>query len=51
MANLEYYIGVILVIVACAFLIKKVAGCIFRIVIAVIALAIIAYFLRSLGYI
>lgn len=40
MENLEYFIGLLAVLVIGIFLIKKITGCIFRIIIAVIVLVV-----------
>ena len=49
--NYELYISLLVVIIIGVILIKKVASCLFRIVVGIIMLAILAYALRSLGYI
>ena len=50
MEDLQYYIGIIAVIVVGVFIIKKVTGCIIRIITTVVALAVLAYLLNALGY-
>ena len=40
MESLEYFIGLLAVLVIGIFLIKKITGCIFRIIIAVIVLVV-----------
>ncbi|QUB44606.1 hypothetical protein J4856_01105 [Prevotella scopos JCM 17725] len=40
MENLEYFIGLLAILVIGIFLIKKITGCIFRIIIAVIVLVV-----------
>ena len=48
MENIQYFMALLAVLVAGVFLIKKITGCIFRIVIAVIMLAIIGWALTVL---
>lgn len=48
MENLQYFIALLAVLVIGLILIKKITGCIFRIVIAVIMLAIIGWVLTVL---
>ncbi len=45
----EYYIGLLAALVIGIILIKKITGCIFRIVTTVIMLAILGYILYKLG--
>ncbi|GAA3001585.1 hypothetical protein [Prevotella corporis] len=51
MANLEYYLAIIAVVVIGVFLIKEVAGCIFKAAITLVALVVVLYLLRVLGHI
>ena len=46
MNNFEYYIGVLAAIVIGVFIIKKITGCLFRLIVIVVLIAIFAY----LGY-
>ncbi|MBF1422639.1 MAG: hypothetical protein HXN40_03505 [Prevotella histicola] len=48
MANIQYFMALLAALVIGVFLIKKITGCIFRIVIAVIMLAIIGWALTVL---
>lgn len=48
MANIQYFMALLAVLVIGVFLIKKITGCIFWIVIAVIMLAIIGWALTVL---
>ena len=48
MANIQYFMALLAALVVGVFLIKKITGCIFRIVIAVIMLAIIGWALTVL---
>ena len=48
MENIQYFMALLAALVVGAFLIKKITGCIFRIVIAVIMLAIIGWALTVL---
>lgn len=48
MANIQYFMALLAALVIGVFLIKKITGCIFRIVIAVIMLAIIGWVLTVL---
>ena len=48
MENIQYFMALLAVLVIGVFLIKKIAGCIFRIVIAVIMLAIMGWALTVL---
>ena len=51
MENIGYYIAMLVALIVGIFLIKKIAGCFFRIVIVAIMLAVFAYALHYLGYI
>lgn len=51
MVNFEYYLGILAVIVIGIIAIKKITGCIFRIIVTVVILAVLAYALHLLGYI
>ncbi|MBF1403785.1 MAG: hypothetical protein ACFNM8_02745 [Prevotella histicola] len=48
MENIQYFMALLAALVVGVFLIKKITGCIFRIVIAVIMLAIIGWALTVL---
>ena len=48
MENIQYFMALLAALVLGVFLIKKITGCIFRIVIAVIMLAIIGWALTVL---
>lgn len=48
MENIQYFMALLAALVIGVFLIKKITGCIFRIVIAVIMLAIIGWVLTVL---
>ncbi|EHG16937.1 hypothetical protein [Prevotella histicola] len=48
MENIQYFMALLAALVIGVFLIKKITGCIFRIVIAVIMLAIIGWALTVL---
>ena len=48
MTNIQYFMALLAALVIGVFLIKKITGCIFRIVIAVIMLAIIGWALTVL---
>ena len=48
MANIQYFMALLAALVIGVFLIKKITGCIFRIVIAVIMLAIMGWALTVL---
>lgn len=48
MENIQYFMALLAALVIGVFLIKKITGCIFRIVIAVIMLAIIGWALAVL---
>lgn len=49
MENLQYYIALIVVIALGAFIVKKVTGCVIRIIITIIALALLTGILYQLG--
>lgn len=49
--NYELYIALLVAIVIGVILIKKVASCLFRIVVGIILLGILGYALHYLGYI
>lgn len=51
MNNFEYYIGVIAAIVIGVFIIKKITGCLFRLIVIVVLIAIFAYLGYKMGYI
>lgn len=51
MNNFEYYIGVLAAIVIGVFIIKKITGCLFRLIVIVVLIAIFAYWGYKMGYI
>lgn len=51
MNNFEYYIGVLAAIVIGVFIIKKITGCLFRLIVIVVLIAIFAYLGYKMGYI
>lgn len=51
MEQLQYYIGIIAVIVLGLFIIKKVASCLIRTVVTLLMLAVLAFLAYSLGWI
>ena len=51
MENFGYHIAILVALIIGIFLIKKAAGCVFRIIIAVILLGVLGYLLHMLGYV
>ncbi len=51
MEHIGYYIAMLVALVVGVLLIKKVASCLFRIVVTIILLGIFCYALHYLGYI
>lgn len=51
MSDFEYYLAILAALVVGIFLIKKITGCICRIVITLLLLALLAYIGYRLGYI
>ena len=50
MENFEYYLLMLAALVVAVLLIKKITGCIFRIVVTLVLLGVLGYFLHLLGY-
>ncbi|MBQ7421819.1 MAG: hypothetical protein IJV27_06755 [Prevotella sp.] len=50
MENIGYYIAMLVALIVGILLIKKIASCLFRIVITIIMLGVFAYALHYLGY-
>lgn len=49
--NYELYLALLVAIIVGVLLIKKVASCLFRIVVGIILLGLLAYALHTLGYV
>lgn len=49
--NYELYLALLVAIIVGVILIKKVASCLFRIVVGIILLGLLAYALHTLGYV
>ena len=49
MNNFEYYIGVLAAIVIGVFIIKKITGCLFRLIVIVVLIAIFAFLAYKMG--
>ena len=50
MENFEYYLLMLAALVVAVLLIKKITGCIFRIVVTLVLLGVLGYILHLLGY-
>lgn len=50
MENFEYYLLMLAALVVAVLLIKKITGCIFRIVVTLVLLGVLGYILHQLGY-
>ena len=50
MENFEYYLLMLTALVVAVLLIKKITGCIFRIVVTLVLLGVLGYILHLLGY-